>query len=423
MINLLLAALMAFQDNSQLDAQLDVEHFTRKVGVPLMMSFKQQEPNPVRPQIVDSSFRYRTENPNYYQHNITASTGTLMDLVHLAMYDDTSNPSFTVRLLKYGFSAWMDVNLSTVAHEYGHISGFSRAGIDMRPSLYIDGEYEGTAAPHKIFFGVIVGHPSVTVPLDDWHEIVASFGTDTKALALYSASVVAGGLNQQQLLATRYAERYLDGNLSHLDSWSIIGNNLSTILYSNSTAHNDLYGYTDYLDAAGVRTSVGSIRGYSAFRLLSGSSIGAFIGMRNGIWFNTLGFVKPIHFNVGDATVYLPEFESFLCQTGPSVKMRLPIKLYGVSLAPSIEVSHGAEFGLKATVPIITPLTISGAVYAQSTGYWAEGYINLRLIKELSLVLGYEHSGGYTFHKDVFGATTDNSEHSTVVGVDLNFKF
>ena len=373
-----------------------------------------------RPQSVESSYIHRVENPHYNVRNITSLSSTAMDLVHMAMQDETDDSTW-LKILKYGFSAWVDTNIGVVAHEYGHISAFSKLGVNMQYKLYIDDAEWGTVGPHKILLANIIGRPAVSVSEKSWDKVIASSMSD-RELALYVASIDASGLNQEQLLVTHYAERYLAGNLSYLDSWAIIWGNFTTFLYPTGLTNSDVDNYIEGLNEADVHTSIGSVKNLSLIRFLSGSSLSAFSGLYKGIGTRTSGFIKPIHLHIGDIDLYLPEFESFLCQTGPTVKTRLPIKAYNISLAPSIEVSHGAEFGLKLLAPI-GPLEIGAAIYAQSNGYWVEGHVNIKLIREFAIMCGYERGSGYTFHRNIYGASLGRMEHSAIVGVDFAIKF
>lgn len=371
-----------------------------------------------QPQEVDTGFHYdATHRTHLTRDSVTMSFGGVIDLIHLAMSDEVDDPRI-VKFLKYSFSAWTDTVLENAVHEYGHISSLSMVGFDMRPTLYVDEEKFGSFNPASLIVGSMIGRPSLVIPVENWDKAAAELGSKYNT---YLVSVMAGGLNQEQLQASRFTERYLSGNLSHLDCFSVIWANSSTFRYPLTDG--DLTNYISALRQTGSNTSTGAIKNYSLLRFASGSSLKAFYSMLTGLSGAEHGFVKPISTSFGDTIIYWPEFQSYLTLDGPSVKTTVPIKFDDMFVLPSVEAAHGAEVGIRITKPLLSFLVTSAAIYHQNEGTWMDGSLTVKPWKWLGLFAGYEYGHGHTLHRDVFGATLDNTEHSVITGVDLIWKF
>ena len=310
-----------------------------------------------QPQEVETGFHYNaTHRTHLTRDSVVMSFGGVMDTIHLAMSDEVDDPRI-VKFLKYSFSAWTDTVLETATHEYGHMSSLSMIGFDMRPTIYVDEEKFGSFNPARLVAGAVIGRPSLVISDANWLRAQAELGPKYNT---YLVSVMAGGINQEQLIASRFTERYLSGTLSHLDCFSIIWANSSTFRYPSTDG--DLSGYISYLHQAGSNTSVGAIKNYSLLRFASGSSLKAFYSMLTGLSGAEHGFVKPISTSLGDTTIFWPEFQSYLTLSGPSVKTTIPIKIGDIMVLPSVEVAHGAEAGLRITKPLLSFLEASAAI-------------------------------------------------------------
>ncbi len=393
--------------------------------------------NPRRPQQGDLSYRYIPSYPWHYDRdNIASLTGGAMDLVHLAMQDQERDPML-LRIAKYGVSGWLDAIFSTIGHEYGHVSSISKAGrVDPVMAALGDPASRFTSADPATMFLNDVGRDSrlvVSVTDADWQQIEQAFAGKPEEFTRYRAAMEAGGLNQEQALALRFSDRYLAGRLSRLDTWSLLWENLATIRYPVRTPESDLDDYVARLREVGTRTSTTLIKEISAVRFLSGSAVAAMYGLYEGVLTPRGGFVPVMAIEAAPGVrVAWPEFESFLTETGPTLKGGVPVLFPGFTLVPSLEERIGAgsnrtELGFRASVPILPFLSVRSSVFSNGAqGRWMEGQLELRPVPWAAIVAGYFYGHGYSFHRDIFGSGNDlleATERSPLVGFSVNYSF
>src|SRR5688572_11248113 len=153
-----------------------------------------------------------------------------MDLAHLGLRDD-GNDVWAARALKWGVSLWFGMATVHVVHEYGHLSGLSRCGCDTAfvgdvgaplderedatvERLFVDGLWPGKSR-------------ALSLGPDDWAELQRRFEGRPRDFNRFWLTVEAGGLNQEQAFASRYAARLREGRLSYLDApvylWAAAG--------------------------------------------------------------------------------------------------------------------------------------------------------------------------------------------------------
>lgn len=377
----------------------------------LMLAAAQDDGLP-RPQNLDTGFYYNITHRHHLEmESVTSAYGGLTDLLHVAM-DDTVDDNRFCKIAKYGFSAWLDTIAMSTAHEYGHVSALSRAGFNVRTMLYVDGEKFGATNPAAVAWGSIIGRPSLLPNEDDWLKAQDKLGGKFDD---WYTLVMAGGLNQEQIFVSRQVDRYLEGELSRLDSWIILWGNWSTITYGSD---GDMYEFV-----RSAHTTQNAVKNYSLVRFLSGSSLKAMVSVLEGAAGVRSGYVKPMSLGNENVTVFWPEFQSFLTLSGPSVKSILTVKLCGILLMPSVEAAHGAEGGLRLVAPVTSFLRLNASIYHHSDGNWFDGSAEIRPWQWFGLFAGYEYGHGHTFHRDVYGATMDNTEHSVLAGANVHFTF
>ena len=371
-----------------------------------------------RPQDLDTGFHYNLSHRHHLEvDSVTSAYGGLTDVLHLAMDDEMRENRFC-KLAKYGFSAWLDTIVMNTAHEYGHISALSRVGFNVRTTLLVDEEKFGATNPASVTWGAILGRTSLALNEEDWAKVHEKLGFGKKYNDYYTL-VLAGGLNQEQLFVNRNVDRYLNNELSRLDSWVIFWGNLSTIRYG---ADGDKFYYIQQVG----HTSQNAVDNYSLVRLLSGSNLRGFLAFLEGAAGVHGGFIKPLGFELnqsGSNVIFCPEFQSYLTLKGPSVKAELPARLCGVLFMPSVEAAHGAEGGLRVVAPITSFLKVESEIYHNSDGNWFGGSAELRPWQWLGIYAGYNYAHGHTLHHDVYGATMDNTERSVIAGLNAHFVF
>lgn len=371
--------------------------------------------DPTRPQDLDTGFYYNTSHRYHLeQESITAAYGGLLDGLHVAISDNMRDDPLGVRLLKYTISGWADTIIETTAHEYGHVSALSRVGFRVDTDTYMRNTNTGETNPARVLWAALRSRPAIVAQQDDWDR--AFYTLSPEKFRQYNALIAAGGLNQEQLIANRYIERYLEGELSRLDSFVILWGNTSTMRYP-------VGGDIDLFVQNVGSTSINTVKNYSFLRLFSGSSLKSIMATLEGVSGVPGGFVKPMKLQCEDVSIYWPEIQSYLTLKGPSVKTILPVKVGDVLFLPSVEAAHGAEAGLKILLPMTPFLSLKPEAYHSATGNWFEASVEIRPIRWFGLYAGYAYGHGQTLHGDVFGATLDNTERSLLVGANLHFDF
>lgn len=369
-----------------------------------------------RPQDLETGFYYNASHGYHLeQESVTAAYGGLLDGLHVAISDNMLDDPAGVRLLKYMVSGWGDSIIETAAHEYGHISSLSRVGFTVDTDTYMRDSKYGETNPARVLLAAVRSRPATVPKQDDWDRILSTLSPEK--FRAYNALVAAGGLNQEQLMANRYVERYLEGELSRLDSFVILWANTSTGRYP-------LGGDLDLFVENVGSTSINTIKNYAFLRIFSGSSLMSILGTFEGISGVSGGYIKPLRLKIGDdVSLFWPEIQSYLTLTGPSIKTIMPVKIGSMLFLPSVEASHGAEGGLKAQLPIASFLSLKPEVYHSATGNWFEASAEIRPLQWLGLYAGYAYGHGQTMHEDVFGATMNNTERSILVGANVHFVF
>jgi hypothetical protein len=406
-----MAVAMACAIGATADAQQDEEKPPR--------DFRPAPPAaPPRPQEFRFSFTYNLSYPRHIDRdNIASLTMASTDAVHLALQDAADDPWY-FRVPKWGVAFGIDSAIRYVAHEYGHLSSFSKAGY--RKALFGDKDKILTSAPKASIGKMFINgfnpfdDSAVSISQSDWNRIIADMDEDPVKIGRFRVLVKAGGLNQEAVDLEHYSERLLDGRLSHLDTMPFIISGAAVLRYPVDIEMSDVGDYITELRDLGNRTTAGQIHRLSAVTLLSGSTLAALRGFFLGLTTGQGGMVEPFALRVSnEAKVFAPELENFLSQYGPTLKPSIPIKLWDWWVRPSYEVlfvggASMTELGLAVRGPIFPFLAIHGAGYQNSDGgTWLESGFEILPWSWLSLNVGYAWAREYSFHRDVYGASND----------------
>jgi hypothetical protein len=394
-------------------------------------------PVPARPQQVHIGYRLNVSYPGHIdRENISSLSMAAMDAVHLAMQDGADD-AFYLRIPKWGGAFVLDTAIRYVGHEYGHLSTFSKAGY--RRALFGDKDKIHSSAPKasigRMFLSGLnpFDDSAVTVSQSDWEEIVRDLNNDPVLVARFRVAVKAGGVNQEEANLEPYVERLFDGRLSYLDTMPFLISGAAVLKYPVGIEMSDVGDYIDELKGLGLTTSVGRLHTLSALTLLSGSSLAALRGFFLGAVTGAGGMVEPLKLPIAEhLDVFAPELDNYLSVFGPTLKTSIPFRLYGVLVQPGYEhlfvtgVS-GGEPGATVRAPIFPFLQVRGLGYRHSDGgSWLEGALEFLPLKWMSLSLGYAWARGYTFHRDVFGASNDlveRGERSLLIGLSAFYLF
>lgn len=379
-----------------------------------------------RNQTVELQYRYVSGYRQHYdRENTFSAIMTASDLVHLAL-QDTGEESFPLRLLKYGVAAYVDAVADTEGHEYGHLAGYTMIG-KIHPTLFRDGMNDPHPAnPLNIFYRAASVQSMGTGPsAQDSVAINALYAGNPAGLSAYICTSMAGGLNQEQAMLSAYTDRYLYGGMSVLDGIPVLWEALSTLRIGISGG-GDLQSVCMRLSDLGIGCTATKAVAISSVRFLSGSVIASAVGLVEG--FGELSFEVP-RIRLGDDwVVRWPEFESYLTQYGPTVKLQIPITSTYLDVTASLERSFGragTEGGLAMRLKY-KRLLICADTYFSGDGYWWNAYMQLNLTLWFSFNIGYQYGDRYTFHREVYGANFDGlhrSEASPFVGVSLHHRF
>lgn len=393
-------------------------------------------PAPVTPQTLSFSYRYHLSYPEYLDRENVAGGGMgVMDAIHFALREGPEDP-LALRLVKWGVAALLDEAVLFVSHEYGHISSFTRAGF--RGAVFGDAEdpsseWEG-ASPGSIFLTAFDGtHTGVSLSDSDWQEVRQMFAAEPEKLSRFLISMEAGGLNQEQVVLSRYAGRLRDGRFSFLDTLPYFLAATGTVRYPLSSHESDLTDYVARLEERGIETSGGRVKLLSGLRLLSGTAVAAARGTWHGLAGRRGDAVEPLELRLGEgARLSWPEFEAFLTEFGPTVKASVPLGVGDWRLAPSYEhlwagnVSM-AEWGFRASAPVSAAVALHAALFRHSEGgSWLEGSLEVRPMSWLGLIVGYSRGRGYSFHRDIYGAVSElleDRESGVTLGVSVSQRF
>lgn len=392
---------------------------------------------PPRPQQFKFSYRVNLAYPGHIgRENIASISMASMDMVHLALQDGADDP-FYFRIPKWGVAFGVDTAIRYVAHEYGHLSTFSKAGY--RTALFGDKETLHTTAPRASFGKMFLdgfnpwSNSAVSVSQADWERMTAELGNDPVRIRRFRIAIKAGGLNQENVGLDRYAERLMGGEMSYLDATPFVVSGASVLRYPADMEMSDTGDYVTELRDAGLRTSAGRLKALSAVTLLSGTSLAAFRGFYLGLTSARGGRVEPFLLNLApNVDVFAPDLENYLSQFGPTLKPSMTFRIFDVKVRPSYEqlfvggASMG-EAGLSVRAPLASFLALAAAAYRNSDGgSWKEAGFELLPLRWLSVELGVAWAKDYSFHRDVYGASNDllrRRERSLSVGISAFHDF
>ena len=391
----------------------------------------EERPAPPRPQEIDLSYRLNVSYPRHLdRENIASLTMSASDAVHLALQDGADDP-FYLRIPKWGAAFTIDTAIRYVSHEYGHLSSFSKAGYHQ--ALFGNKDKIQSSAPKasigKMFLSGFnpFDDSAVSVSQSDWDNIVRDLGNDPTLVSRFTVSIKAGGLNQEEVNINRYADRLFDGELSYLDTMPFLVSGAAVLRYPVGIEMSDVGDYITELRGLGLRTSAGTLHALSAATLLSGSSLAAFRGVFIGLTTRSGGLVEPLQLRVSEEfSVYAPELDNYLSRFGPTLKSSIPFRLYGVFFQPGyehlfVDGASKSEPGMLVRAPVFPFLMLEGSGYRNSDGgTWLESGVRFLPLKWLSLSVGVAWARGYSFHRDVFGASNDlvdSGERSVLLGL------
>lgn len=356
-------------------------------------------------QEIDLSYQQNLKYPWVCDKENTSNlVGGTLDLINYGLMNiDTGSSTIHSKISRYIISFYSTVVLSTVAHEYGHISAFSTVGYADYEMQIGDDSFERENPFGLLLGSMTLNNIAVRMSTDDYNKYYTDLTEDHIIL------MEAGGLNQQQILSSRYSDRYIDGKLSYLDAVPLIWNNLSTLTYAGPDGSSDLSDYSKLTD-----DSIREIKLLSLLRLLSGSSIGVFYNFYTG-----KDVVDRIYFG-HNVKVFLPEIENFLTTDGPSVKISIPTNINGHKIAVSFERAESSEVGLDISMQL-KPFILDMEGYVND-GEWAAFNLKFKPTKWLTLGIGYQFGRGHTYHREMYGADPfTKNESSPLISVGLTW--
>lgn len=346
-----------------------------------------------------------------------------------------SNDAVWLKLLRIGGAGAAQYALDFTAHEFGHVSSFTRAGcrdIALGSETQTADEWTSPTLEHFLM-GAFGGDPApITVSASDWGTIQTIFAGKPREYAEFMILTKAGGLNQEQIGLAEHGERMGEEGFSLLDVVPYVLGATSTLRYNSSLESGDLDDYLERLEELGVSSNATSIRLLSAARLLSGSGLSLM-----GAFLSDLAGGRPelavATFSLGeDANVALPEFESYLSRFGPTLKLSIPARLWGVDLRPSYERSFAGgesthEAGLRASGVVLDGFLVRAAAFlGDEGGRWLEAGVEARPFSWLTINAGYVSAAGYTVHREVYGANLpmiERRESGLQISVGLTYAF
>ena len=390
-----------------------------------------------RPQAVEPGYRYNLSHPKHLDTLGIADLGIgAMDGLHAALQDDGSD-SGVLRGLKWSLSFWVGAAVTHVCHEYGHVCHLSRAGVNEAVLGDVDdpfGERDDATLGRLLMQGLgPTAGRAISLSEADWQDVQAQFEGQPEAFNRYLMMAEAGGLNQEQVMAMRYARRLHQGRLSYLDTASYLWASSGTILYPATIEESDIADYLDRLERNGYESSASRMKLLSALRFAGGAGIASLRGAWNGLFGTAGGFVEPLATGDEDGLrVHWPEVESWLTIAGPTLQLGLPLQWRGWTALPSYErniAAGGAEHeaGLRVGGPVLTIFWIEAGYFASDRGgWWRTAELQLRPAPWAALVVALEEGRGDTFRRDVFGAANqalEDDERSVLLGLRLNFTF
>lgn len=395
-------------------------------------------PSAPRPQALEPSFRYNATRPDYIdRRTVTDLAVGAMDLGKLGLRDDGGD-AWAARAVKWGLSFWFGIACTHVVHEYGHISSLSRCGCDsaLMGAVGADpGEREDATLGRLFAQGMWPTEGrALSLSEEDWADVQRRFEGRPRDFNRFWLTVEAGGLNQEQILATRYATRLHEDRLSYLDTPTYIWASFGTILYSATVVESDIADYIELLKNEGREVSATRLKALTGFRFLGGAGVASVRGGVAGAFGRGGDFVEPLAVEVvDDFRVFWPEFESYLTRSGPTLKAALPLRPGDWTLLPSYERSFATggvdhEGGLRLRFPLADGLLWleSGLYYSDQGGVWRSGEVEVRPLAWVSFLVGAESGRGYTFRRDVYGSREtylDGSEQSLLLGLRVTLVF
>lgn len=380
-----------------------------------------REERPSTPAAGELRFSYSSANPRLLDRLDLASwQGSAGDLLQAAVGWDSGDPLW-LKLIRVGATGAGRLAVDFSAHEFGHLSSFSRAGARGMALGTEDQTADGWERPSVSNFltGAFESSPTpISASVSDWERIDVLFAGKPREFAEFMVMTEAGGLNQEQIGLTALQIR------STLDVVPFLLAATSTLRYPVSAEHSDLAGYLARLDELGVRADATTIRLLSASRFLSGRGLALMAA-----------FVQDLA-GQGDGMVPLfsglPEFESYLSRFGPTLKASVVLRWGELEIQPSYERSFAGgesthEAGLKITLPAAPGVRLLAAAFAgDEGGRWLEAGVEARPLSWLILDVAGVSASGYTVHREVFGANLPMLEDREIgvrltLGVAWNF--
>ncbi len=380
-------------------------------------------------------FRHNLSHPDHLDRQGLALIGMgVIDSVHQvgATLEPGGEIEHALTWTVVGFLDWIALSM---AHEYGHMSSHTKFGCihhrvgsrEEPPSAW------KRATVENVFAAFTTREDAfISISSSDMDRIGQALAGRPQDYYRYRASVEAGGLNQDQVMLSQYADRLLGRRFNPDDAVPYVVSALSTLTYPPS-GNNDMSDYADSLAFRGIGTDETRIRAISLARFLSGSAWAAVCGFAESVRGSAVGPVGPICIaRIGDGEILWPEVECFLSEFGPTIQVGVPVTGDTWSLRPTYQqvIANGVsmgEAGVRLEKEIHPRLSVQAlAVVNSEAGGWFEAGLLIRPFSCLSLMAGYAYGRGYSLHRDVYGATADYleaNESSIRLGVSTQFSF
>lgn len=360
------------------------------------------------------------------------------ELLHFAadklILGDSEKQGTGERVLRFfGAAAPLTVIESAIAgasHEYGHFRAYSMAGMRKYEFVNENDDFDSFSAnPLNAFSTQLLTH---------WfgHDLYLAGWKGEPTLEFrqyrfeFDAMMEAGGLNQQQYNTELVAEKVLDGRAHPLDVITYLAGALGTVRYPLGE-NSDISDYIADLESLGIETDARDIKIFSQIpKLFSNSNVSLLLSVWD-YWLTGDKRVEPLKVEVGEFSLYWPEFASYLTLHGPTVKVseRIGWQDHAFTLYCERSLSEDVwEVGVGWKGQVTDFLSAEAKVFHNfgEGGTWVEGGPTIWLFSWLSVGAKAYYGDGYTFNREISGQVPsflEEKEYGVKGFLEVNLKF